>query len=515
MYRELVPINLDPFIYQNGKLLLDWLGYCLAYVQFAVGSPNAGPDAKTAMGRSTINKNRSMPQGVFVFIWFDHWGTYGGVYKNWGHVALYKDGKIWSSPLTHKPYADTFNSIGAIESNFRATYVGWSTDLSGFRIAEKVANLPVPNPKIEPWQRKVGSVKVAYRRQPKVSGEFIDWLDANAIVDFKGFVRGEHVDGNNVWYVGKYTGGYTWSGAYTNTSINGLVDLTTPPDKPTVPTDPTPPPVEEDKPYVFEGAFDFVDVKPAAQGNFAYKNIPPSPDGIVLHDFGTAGKDTYQSVVNTFQKKGTEVSIHMVFSGDKVTQMVDLQDRAYHAKTGNSLWGFELDPAYKDDPVQIANVRKVIKLLQEREGKKLKLHKHPEFVSTQCGDDIDLALYDVPYPEVTPPEETTPPETTQPEVVEPEESTKTPLTEEMQKAMREDVEKVLAANDNFEPVIGERVKTIAYFATDIGALLATFVLTVLAVVGAIDGNVAIYIAAAVNALMLGMKGTFRLSSKKQ
>lgn len=509
-FKQTVTVNLDPYIYQGGKLLLNWLGYCLAYVQYAVGAPWAGSSAKESMGKSTVYANRNLPSGVFVFLWFDHWGTYGGVYKNWGHVALYKDGRIWSSPLSNKPYADEFTSISQIESNFRATYTGWSLDLSGFYIAKQVTETA---PAMQPWQRRVGSVEVAYRKEPKRSGAFIDWLDANAVVDFKGFVRGESVDGNNVWFVGRHTGGYTWSGAYTNTGVAGLPDLTSAPDKPTVPTNPKPP-VVEDKPYTFAKAFDFVDVKPAAPGNFAYKDIPPHPEGIVLHDFGTPGKDTYQSVINTFQKKGTEVSAHFVFSQDKVTQVVALEDRAYHAKTGNSLWGFELDPAYVNDPVQIANVRKVIKLLEEREGRKLSLHLHPEFVSTQCGDDIDLSLYrDDEQDEDDTPPVVEPPIT--PPINPPKEDTKVPITKEQQDKMREDTEKVANANDAFEPVISERAKTIAYFATDIGAYASTFVLTVLAVLGTIPADIAIYISAAVNALCLGVKGTFRLSSKKQ
>lgn len=399
-YEQTVTINLDPYIWQGGVLLTDWYGYCLAYVQTAVGSPNAGEFASQAAGRSNLVRDRNLPSGVWIILWFDHWGTYSGIYRNWGHVVLYKDGVIYSSPFSHKPYADKLDSIGAVESTYRATYIGWSLDLSGFAIAKLIADV---QPSLQGYQRVVGNTKVAYRKTASRSGELIYWLDAGATVDFKGYVTGESVDGNNIWFVGRYTGGYTWSGAYTDTGTHDLPNLSAPPDTPTVPTSPAQPEVP-DTPYTFTKAFDFVtNVIPAAQGNFAYKDIPPSPEGIVIHDFGTAGVDTYQSAVNQFTKKGSEVSIHFLFSQNKIVQMVDLADRAYHAKTGNSNWGFEIDPAYKNDPVQIANVRKTIAALQNLKQKKLTLHKHPEYVQTKCGDDVDLPAYEVPFPPETAP----------------------------------------------------------------------------------------------------------------
>lgn len=128
--------NLDPTIYQGGGVLSDWLGYCLAYVQSAFGTGWAGSTAAEARSKSSVRTD-AIPGGVYVLVWFTHWGTYGGVYKEWGHVAIYKDGKIWSSPLSHKPYPDVFNSIADIESKFACKYVGWSGNLSGTVVAEE------------------------------------------------------------------------------------------------------------------------------------------------------------------------------------------------------------------------------------------------------------------------------------------------------------------------------------------------------------------------------------------
>ena len=74
-------------------------------------------------------------------------------------------------------------------------------------------------------------------------------------------------------------------------------------------------------------------------------------------------------------------------------------------------------------------------------------------------------------------------------------------------------ERMQEANE-FEPVVSAKVKTIAYFTTDIIGLLAQFILTVLAILKLLDGAMAILLASAVLTLCLGLKHTFRISSKK-
>ena len=74
-------------------------------------------------------------------------------------------------------------------------------------------------------------------------------------------------------------------------------------------------------------------------------------------------------------------------------------------------------------------------------------------------------------------------------------------------------ERMMAEND-FEPIVSVKTKTIAYFATDILALATQFILTAMAILGMVDGSVAILLASAVMSLCLGLKHTFRISSKK-
>ena len=77
----------------------------------------------------------------------------------------------------------------------------------------------------EPYQRIVDPAGAKYRRAPNVNGEVIEIFKGGDTANFKGWVNGQAVDGNSVWFVGRFTGGYSWSGGYTNSGVEGLVDL--------------------------------------------------------------------------------------------------------------------------------------------------------------------------------------------------------------------------------------------------------------------------------------------------
>src|SRR6185312_926566 len=144
---QLVTPNLDPYIHQpNGNggtyILTDWYGWCLAYVQNAFGTGWAGSNAWEAWNDHVNIKHldRDIPSGMYVPIWFSG-------YHGLGHVAIYKDGKVWSSPWHHKPYADVISSIAEVERIYGVSYVGWSEDISGKQVVEyTVDQVPAPSP---------------------------------------------------------------------------------------------------------------------------------------------------------------------------------------------------------------------------------------------------------------------------------------------------------------------------------------------------------------------------------
>ena len=88
------------------------------------------------------------------------------------------------------------------------------------------------------------------------------------------------------------------------------------------------------------------------------------------------------------------------------------------------------------------------------------------------------------------------------------------FNKEQQQELAIATQKVLDSNE-FQPVISDKVKTIAYFATDSAAIASGFIFTVLAILHVVDGIDAITITTAITTALLGLKQTFRLSSKKQ
>jgi hypothetical protein len=246
------------------------------------------------------------------------------------------------------------------------------------------------------------------RTAPNRSASVVKLWDADTILDFKGWVQGEMVDGHDVWFVGAYSDTYFWSGAFTDTTTNGIPDMRpaapVPAPKPTPAPAPTPapvaPPVPQPVPakYTFSAAFDFVEVIPAGDGNFQSGNFPTAPTHAVIHQFGTPGIDTLSSVINTFNYPigDRRVSAHFVVCGKRIIQMVSLSDRAYHAgSVGNNYVGIETDPAQDADT--IASTRKLLAALNAKYGYTLQLIRHKDVTgnSTSCGTLIDLEKYKV------------------------------------------------------------------------------------------------------------------------
>jgi hypothetical protein len=405
-WKQLQEPDLDPYIRQpNGSggsyILNDWLGWCLAYVSTAFNSGWAGATAWQGWERTALkHQDRSLPSGVYIPLWFS--GYYG-----FGHVVIYKDGVIWSSPISHKPTADVWYSIEDIERNYGVTYVGWSEDIGGTLVAQYAPD-PSPEPiRTEAYQRTVGPNGANYRKEPNTGAEFMpgyeDGLDVGATVNFRGWVHGENYNGNDIWFVGKFSNGYSWSGAFTDSSTHDLEDL----NKVEVPVVPTPPvPVQQSEPiYTFEKDLPCVtEVIPTVTGNFEKGRFPEKPAKVVMHDFGTKNVDTVGSVINHFTGKNVEVSAHFVVSGKRIIQMVSLKDRAYHAgPNGNDFIGIELDPTQDTDT--ITSGKKVLKELRDKYGYKFELIEHNQIMPTACGDDINLADYEIDPPTLPDPVE--------------------------------------------------------------------------------------------------------------
>lgn len=158
MWKQTLYPNLetDPnhplYVYQDGQLLTDWYGWCLAVVAAAFGAKGSSYSAKTAWA-SCQNKHygRDIPEGVYTPIWYA-----GGDY---GHVVIgYRKGNnitIYSSPYTHKAtferfdgeLNDTIDRVGQIYGVGKMS--GWSGTVLDTWIMEWVEK-PKDEPKPEP-----------------------------------------------------------------------------------------------------------------------------------------------------------------------------------------------------------------------------------------------------------------------------------------------------------------------------------------------------------------------------
>lgn len=117
----------------------DATGMCLRFAQSFFGAPVAHPSAWVAWQHQQHRHGPAEPlPPVPVPIWFSHYGTYGSppTYGNWGHVAIHVPGDaIYTSPAGGFGQG-RYATIAQIERAFNATYVGWSEDINGLRVAE-------------------------------------------------------------------------------------------------------------------------------------------------------------------------------------------------------------------------------------------------------------------------------------------------------------------------------------------------------------------------------------------
>lgn len=299
---------------------------------------------------------------------------------------------------------------------------------SGGFTSQSTTGLPdvTPKPALKANQRRVGSDNVNHRAQSNAQSEVLRVIPADSVEEFYGYVHGQSIDGNDLWY--QDAQGFAWSGGFTTQSTAGLVDIApktpapTPAPAPAIPT-PTPTPTPAPQPaqasngYSFEKDFDFVEYAPAhisnvqaAKDNPGKVVFPPKPSHAVIHQFDEKEKKpSIAGVINHFQteRPGSESSAHFGVSGNRIVQFVSLNDRAYHAgKVGNDYIGIECDPA--EDAATVASMKKLLAALIKKYGYAFTYTKHKDVPgnATKCGTDIHLDLYKaevVVTPEVTKP----------------------------------------------------------------------------------------------------------------
>jgi len=175
----------------------------------------------------TKHAEYNFPEGVAVPVWWSWWGTINGEYRNWGHVAVrFPDGSVLSSPGNAAWGADWFPNVDAVEASWRIGLVfeGWTEDIGGLTVVSGSSEPLAGN------QRITGGNGANRRSEPTSQSAIAgDPLSPGTVGNFVGWIYGEdpYANGNNVWFQG-ISGNWFYSGAFTDSSTNGLTDLNAP-----------------------------------------------------------------------------------------------------------------------------------------------------------------------------------------------------------------------------------------------------------------------------------------------
>jgi len=126
-------------------------------------------------------------------------------------------------------------------------------------------------------------------------------------------------------------------------------------------------------------------------GNQGFHSI--TPKAIVIHWWDDPSKrPTLEGVVSWFHNPESEVSAHYVVSGNIVVQMVDENQRAWHAMSANDYAiGIEVDPRVPDGTYD--TTAELIRNIWSRYGRlPIMRHRDVPGVSTNCPGTLDVEL---------------------------------------------------------------------------------------------------------------------------
>lgn len=115
-------------------------GMCLKNTRLGYGIAPKYADAWAAWLNTQQHKNRNIPAGVEVPLYYSYTTTIGGVRKNYGHINVrLADGRVWSD-------GDIFASLEAYERAKLPVFVGWGESINNVRVIEYVSESQIPAP---------------------------------------------------------------------------------------------------------------------------------------------------------------------------------------------------------------------------------------------------------------------------------------------------------------------------------------------------------------------------------
>jgi hypothetical protein len=159
----------------------DNAGFCLRFTQTVWGAPVRYATAWEAWEATQLKHSvtENLPTDVGVLVWLDHYGTYGGVTGQYGHVVSWIPGKGYLSSPTNGYGQKWLGSKEEVERAYNAVYVGWSEDINGLQVA-------TINQKPKPKTRKEEpKMMLCHKPQPDGSLMFLLFGD-NFYLEFTG-----------------------------------------------------------------------------------------------------------------------------------------------------------------------------------------------------------------------------------------------------------------------------------------------------------------------------------------
>lgn len=126
------------------------------------------------------------------------------------------------------------------------------------------------------------------------------------------------------------------------------------------------------------------ETKLADQRNYDNRRAGTVPKGIVIHHWGNDGQ-THDGVVSYLRRyrPANPTSAHEVISGGRVTRIVPLSKRAWHARSANNDWiGLECRPEMSQGDWDTL-VKRCADLEREL-GRSLRYSRHSDHVATAC-----------------------------------------------------------------------------------------------------------------------------------
>lgn len=149
-------------------------GLCLQNVRLGYEIPARYDDAWTAWLNTEQHKDRNIPSGVDVPVYFSYTTTIGGVRKNYGHIGVrLSNGRFWSD-------GRTYDSVAAYENNHAPVYVGWGESVNNVRVikggtVEKTIYKPTRADITKAWKELYGTTPSEHNYKTYMAKD-ISWM---------------------------------------------------------------------------------------------------------------------------------------------------------------------------------------------------------------------------------------------------------------------------------------------------------------------------------------------------